>query len=332
MQWLSNLFGNLLVIFVVLAFVAVVLLVEGFYLWWTAYKGPQAKRIEQRLRAMSAGTGARAETSILKNRLLSEAPFLERILLSVPRSHNLDRLIQQSGTGWSISKLGGLSIAFFAITFFCVHLIPILHWAIDVVIALAAATLPFLYILRKRAKRVRNLEKQLPDALDLMARALKAGHALASALQMVGDEAQDPIASEFRIVHDEINYGVSVETALMNLASRVPSTDMRYFVVAVLIQRETGGNLTEVLGNLSALIRERLRLLGKVQVLSAEGRMSGWVMGCLPFAVAAIINLINPGFMSVLWTDPMGLKIVYGMLFLMAMGGLWMRKIIRIRV
>ncbi len=332
MQWISNFFGNLLVIFIVLAFVAVVLLIEGLYLWWTAYKGPRAKRIEQRLRAMAAGGSGSAETSILKNRLLSDAPFFERVLLSLPRVNGLERILQQSGTNWSIPKLGGLTATVFVIALVCTNLAPRVHWAFALLLAIAAATLPFLYVLRKRGQRTRDLEKQLPDALDLMARALKAGHALASALQMVGDEGQDPIAAEFRIVHDEINYGVAVETALTNLANRVPSTDMRYFVVAVLIQRETGGNLTEVLANLSALIRERLRLLGKVQVLSAEGRMSGWVMGCLPFAVAAIINLLNPEFMSVLWTDPMGLKIIYAMLFLMAMGALWMRKIIRIRV
>lgn len=332
MQWLSNLFGNLLIIFVVLAFVAVVLLVEGLYLWWTAYKGPQAKRIEQRLRAMSAGGSSTREASILKNRLLSEAPLLQRVLLSVPRIHELDKLIQQSGLQWSIAKFAGITGAFFAVTLIGMQFFPVLHWGICVLVAIGAGTLPFLYVLRKRTKRTQTLEKQLPDALDLMARALKAGHALASALHMVGDEAQDPIAAEFRIVHDEINYGVSVETALLNLANRVPSTDMRYFVVAVLIQRETGGNLTEVLGNLSRLIRERLRLLAKVQVLSAEGRLSGWVMGCLPFVVAAIINVLNPEFMSVLWTDPVGLKVVYLMLFLMAVGGLWMRKIIRIRV
>lgn len=332
MQWLTNMFGNLLIIFIVLAFVAVVLLVEGLYLWWSAYKGPQAKRIEQRLRAISAAGTAAAEASILKQRLLSEAPLMQRVLLRVPRVHNIDRLLEQSGTNWTVAKLAGLTAAWFGVTFVTLSLLPGLHWLVVLSIALAFGTVPFLYILRKRSKRTRDLERQLPDALDLMARALKAGHALASALQMVGDEGQDPIATEFRIVHDEINYGVSVETALSNLASRVPSTDMRYFVVAVLIQRETGGNLTEVLGNLSALIRERLRLLGKVRVLSAEGRMSGWVMGCLPFVVAAIINVINPQFMAVLWTDPLGLKIVYAMLFLMLMGGLWMRKIIRIRV
>jgi tight adherence protein B len=332
MQWLSNLFGNLLIIFVVLAFVAVVLLVEGLYLWWTAYKGPQAKRIEQRLRMMSAAGARTPEASILKTRLLSEAPLLQRLLLSAPRVQELDKLIQQSGLQWSTAKFAGVTLVFFAVTFVGMQFFPVLHWGICLLVALVAATMPFLYVLRTRTKRTRTLEKQLPDALDLMARALKAGHALASALQMVGDEAQDPIAAEFRVVHDEINYGVSVETALLNLANRVPSTDMRYFVVAVLIQRETGGNLTEVLGNLSHLIRERLRLLAKVQVLSAEGRLSGWVMGCLPFVVAAIINVLNPEFMSVLWTDPAGLKVVYLMLFLMVVGALWMRKIIRIRV
>jgi tight adherence protein B len=112
----------------------------------------------------------------------------------------------------------------------------------------------------------------------------------------------------------------------------VPSTDVRYFVIAVLIQRDTGGNLTEVLGNISALVRERLKLLGKVRVLSAEGRMSGWVLGVLPFAVAGIINLLNPKFMSVLWTDPMGLKLIYTALGMMLIAAFWMRKIIKIRV
>jgi tight adherence protein B len=174
--------------------------------------------------------------------------------------------------------------------------------------------------------------EQLPDALDLISRALKAGHAFPSGLQMVGEEAQDPIAGEFRIVHDEINFGVAVPTALANLANRVPSLDMRQFVIAVLIQRETGGNLTELLANISTLIRERLKLLMKVRVLSAEGRLSAWILCLLPFFLAGVINLINPRFMSVLWTDPMGLKMIYASLVMMAVGALWMRKIIRIRV
>ena len=332
MDMIANLFGNLLAIFVVLAFIATVLLLEGLYLTWSAYKGPEAKRIEQRLRAMSAGVSSATEASILKQRLLSEAPSLQRWLLRLPRVHELDRVLQQSGTNCTVAKLAGISAAFALAAFVAVSFVPYLAWTFDILIAAGAATLPFLYILRKRQNRIRKLEQQLPDALDLMSRALKAGHALPSGLQMVGEEAQDPIAGEFRIVHDEINYGVDVQTALMNLAHRVPSTDVRYFVIAVLIQRDTGGNLTEVLGNISALVRERLKLLGKVRVLSAEGRMSGWVLGILPFAVAGIINLLNPKFMSVLWTDPMGLKLIYTALGMMLIAAFWMRKIIKIRV
>jgi tight adherence protein B len=199
-------------------------------------------------------------------------------------------------------------------------------------IAVGAGLLPLLYILRKRAKRMFKIVEQLPDALDLISRALRAGHAFPSGLQMVGEETQDPIAGEFRIVHDEINFGVSVPAALTNLANRVPSPDMRHFVMAVLIQRETGGNLTELLANISTLIRERMKLLLKIRVLSAEGKLSAWILCILPFVLAGIINVLNPRFMSVLWTDPLGLKMIYAALIFMGVGALWMRKIIRIRV
>jgi tight adherence protein B len=332
MELLTSLFGNLFLAFVVLAFVAAVLLLEGLYLTWAAYKGPEAKRIEQRLRAMSAGGAGGAEASILKQRMLSESPELQRLLLGVPRIQELDRLLQQSGSRWSVSFLLGITLLTGAIAFFAATFIPFLHWIFAALIAAAGAVLPLLYIVRKRTLRLRKIVEQLPDALDLISRALKAGHAFPTGLQMVGEETKDPIAGEFRIVHDEINFGVAVPAALMNLANRVPSPDMRQFVIAVLIQRETGGNLTELLANISALIRQRLKLLMKIRVLSAEGRLSAWILCLLPFFLAGVINLINPRFMSVLWTDPMGLKMIYAALVMMAVGALWMRKIIRIRV
>jgi tight adherence protein B len=316
----------------VLAFIAAVLGLEGLYLTWNAYKGPEAKRIEHRLRALSAGGSAGAEASILKQRMLSESPPLQRFLLGLPRIQELDRLLLQSGSTWSVSYLAGVILLVAAGTFFLVSLIPLLHWIVPIACAGCAALLPFLHVLRKRAKRMRKIVEQLPDALDLISRALKAGHAFPSGLQMVGEEAHDPIAGEFRTVHDEINFGVAVATALTNLANRVPSPDMRHFVIAVLIQRETGGNLTELLANISALIRERLKLLGKIRVLSAEGRLSAWILWALPFAVAGAINIIHPKFMAVLWTDPVGLKMIYAALVMMVVGALWMRRIIRIRV
>jgi tight adherence protein B len=332
MEILTSIFGNLFLAFVVLAFVAAVLLLEGLYLTWAAYKGPEAKRIEQRLRAMSAAGAGGTESSILKQRMLSESPSLQRLLLGLPRIQELDRLLYQSGSKWSVSFLLWLTLLMAAFAFFAATFIPFLHWIFAALIAVAGAVLPLLYILRKRTLRMRKIVEQLPDALDLISRALKAGHAFPSGLQMVGDETKDPIAGEFRIVHDEINFGVAVPAALMNLANRVPSPDMRQFVIAVLIQRETGGNLTELLANISALVRQRLKLFMKIRVLSAEGRLSAWILCLLPFFLAGVINLINPRFMSVLWTDPMGLKMIYAALVMMALGTLWMRKIIRIRV
>ena len=180
---------------------------------------------------------------------------------------------------------------------------------------------------------MRRIEQQLPDALDLLGRALRAGHAFGAGLQMVGKEMADPLGSEFRIVHDEINFGVSMEQALTNLAARVPITDLRYFVVAVLIQRESGGNLTEVLAKLGPVIRQRLKLFGAgPRAVGGRPACPAWVLGLMPFVLAGVVNLFNPDFMAPLWTDPIGISIVRNMLLMMAMGVLLLRKITRIRV
>ena len=148
---------------------------------------------------------------------------------------------------------------------------------------------------------------------------------------MAGEEMAEPMAGELSTVHDEVNFGVSLNQALTHLSERVPLTDLRYFVVAVLIQRESGGNLTEILANLSRLIRERLKLMGKVRVLSSEGRLSAWILALMPFFLAGVMNLVNPEFMRPLWTDPMGITIIKYMLSMMLIGVLIMRKIIKIR-
>jgi tight adherence protein B len=332
MEFITSLFGDLFYAFVILAFVAAVLLIEGLYLTWNTYKGPEAKRLERRMRALSAGGSEDGEASILKRRLLAESTPVQQLILSLPRIRELDRLLQQAGSNSSVGSFVLLTFVFGVGGFFLASLIPLLHWGFAALIAVAAGMLPLLYVVRKRAKRMFKIIQQLPDALDLISRALKAGHAFPSGLQMVGEETQEPVAGEFRIVHDEINFGVSVPAALTNLANRVPRPDMRHFVIAVLIQRETGGNLTELLANISTLIRERMKLLLKVQVLSAEGRLSAWILCILPFVVAGLINVFNPRFMSVLWTDPLGLKLIYAAVIFMGIGALWMRKIIRIRV
>lgn len=313
--------------FVVLGFVAVVLFLEGIYLTWNTYRGPEAMHIEKRLLALSAGAGGNFESSLIKQRLLAETPLTNRLLLKIPRVHLLDRMLLQSGLklnvagylGWTLlATLAGMVLASF------INL-PVLS-------GILLAVIPWLYVHRAIRRRMQKIEQQMPEVLELMSRAMLAGHAFPSALKMVGDEMAEPAAGEFRIVFDEINYGISVTEALNNLAVRVPSTDVSYFVISVLIQRETGGNLAELFQKLSTLIRERLKLLGTVRVLSAEGRLSAQILIALPFVLALVINLVNPGFLRVLWTDPAGLKMVGFALVLMLLGIIWMWRIIKIRV
>ena len=320
-------------LFIVMVFVAVTLLLEGLLLWWNTTRGPEAQRVARRVRLMSAGGTAEAgsESSLLKKRLLAEAPLLARLLLEVPRVQSLDRLLEQSGISWTVGRFLGWVGAALLGGYLLARLVYPVVW-FDLALAAGAATLPLLHVLRRRDRRLRRFEEQLPEALDLMGRALRAGHAFPSALKMVGDEMSEPISREFKIAFDEVNFGIELPTALTNLAVRVPSMDLRYFVIAVLIHRETGGNLSEILANISQIIRDRLQLLGKIRVLSAEGRLSAWILGLLPFCTAFIINLINPQFMSVLWTDPVGRDLLAFAALMVLVGLWWMRKIIRIHV
>lgn len=323
--------NNFFPLFVVMLFLALVLLIEGLYMMWDSYKGSEAKKIGQRLRLLSAGAGDSERTLVLKNRMLSGVPVIERLLLRIPRIHELDRFLVQSGLNVTAGKLLLLS-------FFCAaSSYIVLAWLrmqslFFLCVALSTAFLPFAYIQWKRDKRLRKIEQQLPDALDLIGRALRSGHALPSSLLMAAEEMTAPIGLEFRTTHEEINFGVAMQQALMNLSERVPISDLRYFVVAVLIQREAGGNLSEVLDNLSKLIRNRIKFRSKVKLLTTEGRMSAWIMGLLPFALAGLFNIANHEFISVLWTDPIGIKISKIVLTIMAIGGFWLYRLIQIRV
>lgn len=321
-----------LALFVLLGFLAVVLLLEGLYVYWSDTKSPEVRRVEQRLRAISAGGQVEeGELSMIRQRLLSESPTFQRLLLSMPRAQQLDRLMQQAGDRNTVSHLLGVC-AMLALGGLLVGLLLRWPWFFVLAAVVALTLLPFGLLLRRRNKRLRQIEAQLPDALDLMSRAMRAGHAFPVALAMVGSEAPQPIASEFRITSDEIGFGVSTDNALNNLAARVPSPDVRYFVMAVIIQRETGGNLSELLGKLAELVRERFKLFAKVRVLAAEGKLSAWILTLLPFAVALVISIINPKYIMTLFTDPVGINLVYGALVMMALGIFAMWRIIDIKV
>ncbi|WP_198087924.1 type II secretion system F family protein [Variovorax sp. E3] len=329
---LENLGGRTLITVTVLVFVTVLLMIEGLYLLWRAYKGPEARKIEKRLQAFSAAIDRTQQAHLVKERMLSDVPWMQRMLLTLPRAHRLDRFILQAGLEWTVSSFllacGVLGVFAFVAAASMAHQ-PVL---LALGAAAVAAALPALYLQHKRSRRLSRMERQLPDALDLVTRALRAGHSFASGVQMIGEEMADPIGSEFRMVADEVNFGVSLQQALTNLSERVPLTDLRYFVVSVLIQRDSGGNLTEVLSNLGRLIRDRLKLLARVRVLSSEGRLSAWILGLMPFALAGLMNIFNPEFMSPLWEDAIGQTVIKYMLVLMLVGIVILRKIVKIRV
>ncbi|MBB5608643.1 MULTISPECIES: type II secretion system F family protein [unclassified Janthinobacterium] len=325
MNYLYYVFGALI-------FIAVMLFLTGLYQSWNTARGPESERVARRLRMMSAGAhSGEQNTTMIKQRLLSDTPALQRMLLEVPRVHALDRLLEQSGLAWSVAQWLMLVLLTFLVALLASSFFD-MPWWLHLLVAALCTTLPLYYIERARTRRLERIGMQLPDALDLMSRALRAGHAFPTSLKMVGDEMNAPLADEFRIAFDEVNFGIAMQDALMNLATRVPSTDVRYFVIAVLIQRETGGNLSELLDSIARIIRERMKLLGQVRVLSAEARLSAWILSLLPFAAAAVIQLTNPTFLDLLYHDPSGQKMLAGALVLMLIGIGIMRKIIHIHV
>ncbi len=320
-----------LILTLVVAFVAVVFGLEGLFLLWNNSRGPEVQRLQRRVRMISAGTHGQKTAELAKGRLGEGVGLVDRILLMLPRVSTLDRMIEQAGMDFGVSRILGAMAALFATTAFVLFLVRAPAVSIPIFAGMAA-TSPVVWLVIKRSSRTSALEAQLPDAIDLIARAMRAGHAFPAAVQMVGEESPDPLAAEFRIVHDEINFGLGMDEAFRNLSARVPSDDMRFFIIAVLLQRETGGNLAEVLGNIGTLVRNRFKLLGKVKVLAAEGKLSAWILGLMPIGIAMIINIMNPNFMSLLWKDPVGLMLVYTCAGMYVVGIFWMWRLIKIRV
>lgn len=318
--------------FTVLLFAAVILMIEGSYLWWSGTHGGGAKRIARRLRLMSGGIDANGETvSILKQRRYCDHDWLDAFLHKRKFANAIDRLLLQSGMRWSVAQFIGAALGGMCLALLILQMYPAPPLA-QLVVALMFMSVPYVLARRARAARLIKIEEQLPEAADFLARAMRAGHSFTNVLQMVGSELPEPLSGEFRAAHEEINYGVPLNEALYSLADRIPLTDLRYLVIAVVIQRESGGNLAEILGNISHIIRERLKLLGKVRVLSAEGRMSAWILGMMPFCAMAFMVIMNPKYVSLLWTDPTGIRMLWCGAGMILIGVLWIRRVIHIRV
>jgi tight adherence protein B len=268
---------------------------------------------------------------IRKSELLSGTPWINRWLMTIEISPRLRSLLYEANVKWTA---GGLVLMSATCVVFTASLIYLRTGTVifALIIGLFMGAMPIVYVAYRRRQRFDKFERGMPEALDLMVSALRAGHSLVAALNLVANESPDPIGGEFRICFDEQNYGLELRTAMSNLLTRVPLQDLRIVVTAILIQKESGGNLAEVLDKTAYVIRERYRLKRQVRVYSAQGRLTGWILSLLPVVLGIALYLVNPGSMSLLWKRPIGIKLLYTSAGLTVVGGLIIQKIVNIDV
>jgi tight adherence protein B len=262
---------------------------------------------------------------------LSAIPWLNSWLTKMNLAAASSLFLYQAGVSLSLGNLLAIS-AGGAFALACLLYLRFGATLATLLMSAGFLPLPFLYVRFKRSKRLTQLEQQLPEALAMMASALRVGHSLVASLGAVAQESPEPINAEMRKCFDEQNYGIDLRTALLNLTGRVPIQDYRIFVAAVLIQKESGGNLAEVLEKVSQTTRERFRLKKQVSVHTAQGRMTGWILSILPLALGCGMYFVNPDGMSILWKRPIGLKMLYTAIGMDIVGALIIRKIVSIRV
>jgi tight adherence protein B len=317
------------VTFVLATFVLSMGIMFGTY-WAFVLRPEQLGRTASIGRLQQARKRATAPGVILSQARLSHIPLFDALLRHRPDlTGPIDRLIVESGLKLTVGTLVLLMVVVgLAGMVLCWMLTHFLFVAI--IVGLALATLPYFYVKRKRTVRLRTFEEQFPEAIDLISRALRAGHALTTGLGMVPDEIPPPVGEEFRRLYDEQNFGMSLADALRAMAKRVPVLDARFFVTAVLTQRESGGNLSEVLDNLASVMRERFKLKRQIRVISAHGRISAWVLACLPPALAGVLFMLSPDFMRILWEEPMGVKLVLIAVALQIVGTFIITRLVKI--
>lgn len=269
--------------------------------------------------------------TILKREPFSSIPWLDDLLRQAPGTWSLMRLLKQAGSPWRVSTVILLSSLGFCLTGTVVYLASS-RAALSLLLAVTAAVSPYAYLLILRDTRFRRCDALLPEAVDLMARALRAGHAVTAAIEMVGQEIAEPLAGEFRTVHEEQSFGLPMREAMLNLADRLPRDDVRFLATAILVQKETGGNLAQILDKTAGVMRERVRLRGQLRIYTAQGRLTGWILGLMPFVMFALINLVNHDYESILFTDPLGIRVVIAGVVMMLIGVFAIRKVIDIKV
>jgi tight adherence protein B len=294
----------------------------------------QTRAIMTRLEsAIAVGKPEMADliVDVRKTEMMSSIPWLDRYLSKLELAPRIRRFLYQANVKWTVGGLSLLCGVCFVIPAYLVY------WrsgviVISLVVGLVVGGAPLFWVYQKRKSRLGKFEQGLPEAIDLIVSALRVGHSLNAAMGLVSRECPEPVSGEFRLTFDEMNYGLELKSALDNLVTRVPIQDVKIVTTAVLIQRESGGNLAEVLDKTAQVIRERFRLKRQVSTHTAQGRLTGWILTLLPVVLGFILYLVNPDLMSNLWKKDLGLKLLYAAGSMIVIGGLIIRKIVNMDV
>jgi tight adherence protein B len=325
-------------VLVILVFVAVTAAVVGIFMLMSGRSQVQReKAIQNRLQEVGGGPvastegGAAAGGTLLLKEIVGPMPNMNRAATAALKGSRVERWLQQSGTAMTISAVILITLLFGVLAAIATFMFTHLWWAALVAFVLGLGVQPMI-LKHKRAGRIYRFEEHFPEALDLLSRAVRAGHAFSAGMKMVADELDDPVGPEFRKAFDEQNYGLPLKESLNSMAERMPLLDVKFFATAVLIQRETGGNLAEILDNLSGVVRERFKIRRQVRVHTAHGRFTGYVLMALPAFLAVALVFINPEHMNLLFEERIGQLMILASIVMQAIGFIWIKQIVKIEV
>ena len=294
----------------------------------------QTRAIMTRLEsAIAVGKPEMADliVDVRKNDVMSTIPWLDRALTKMELAPRIRRFLYQANVKWTVGQLSLLCAACFIVPAYLVYLRTD-AMLFGFLIGLVTGAGPIIFVFQKRKRRLGKFEQGIPEALELIVSALRVGHSLNAAMGLVSRECADPVGGEFRMTFDEMNYGLELKSALDNMVTRVPLQDVKIVATAILIQRESGGNLAEVLEKTAQVIRERFRLKRQVLTHTAQGRLTGWILTLLPIVLGVLLYMVNPDLMSLLWKKPMGVKLLYAAGVMIFIGGMIIRKIVNMDV
>ena len=321
---------------VFLVFVAVTAGVVGLFMLVSGRSQVRReKAIQNRLQevggAVTTEEGDASGGTLLLKEIVGPMPNMDRAANAALKGSGVERWLQQSGTAMTISAVILTTLLFGALAAIAAFMFTHLVWAAMVAFVVGLGIQPML-LKRKRSARIYKFEEHFPEALDLLSRAVRAGHAFSAGMKMVADELEDPVGPEFRKAFDEQNYGLPLKESLNGLAERIPLLDVKFFATAVLIQRETGGNLAEILDNLANVVRERFKIRRQVRVHTAHGRFTGYVLMALPAFLAVALTFINPEHMNLLFEERIGQLMILACIVMQAIGFIWIKQIVKIEV